>query len=123
MADHRRSQRRDNVEAPAAHWRSPRDRDRRILAEIEALPATEAAQLIGDRSAQAPAEGIRDRAYEGGTGCRCRNAARASTHLASHARDSDSVPEVSAGVLCPRGTDRCGVRRKVSCHPTEGSRR
>ncbi len=47
-------QRISDLQARAAQWRARADQDRRSLAEIEALPVTDAAQLIHDRSAQVP---------------------------------------------------------------------
>ena len=51
-------QRPSDLQARATQWRARADHDRRSLAEIEALPVTEAAQHIRDRSEQATAERI-----------------------------------------------------------------
>jgi len=46
----------NDVQARAAQWRARADHDRRSLDEVEALPVTEAAQLVRNRSEQAPAD-------------------------------------------------------------------
>ncbi len=51
-------QRPSDLQARAAQWRAHADHARRTLAQIDALPVTDAAQPIHDRSALASAEGI-----------------------------------------------------------------
>lgn len=57
-------QRPSDLEARAAGWRSHADQARRTLAEIEALPVSEAAQLIRDRAVQAAAEKVAESARQ-----------------------------------------------------------
>lgn len=76
-------QRTSDLQARAAQWRACADQDRRSLAEIEALPVTQAAQLIHDRSEQAPAERI---AVEAASQARAAEASRRQPPSPAHGR-------------------------------------